>query len=45
MSREFIQELRGDARREAIHIYDHIDKKELKELSGAYTAIGYMKDC
>jgi integrase/recombinase XerD len=31
MPREFIQELRGDARREAIDIYDHIDKKELKE--------------
>jgi integrase/recombinase XerD len=31
MSREFIQELRGDARREAIDIYDHIDHKELKE--------------
>lgn len=31
MSREFIQELRGDARREAIDIYDHIDSKELKE--------------
>jgi len=31
MPREFIQELRGDIRREAIDIYDHIDKKELKE--------------
>jgi len=31
MPREFIQELRGDARREAIDIYDHIDKKELRE--------------
>ena len=30
MQREFIQELRGDARREAMDIYDHIDKKELK---------------
>jgi len=29
MPREFIQELRGDARREAIDIYDHIDKEEL----------------
>jgi len=29
--REFIQELRGDSRREAIDIYDHIDLKELKE--------------
>ena len=31
MTREFIQELRGDARKEAIDIYDHIDKKELRE--------------
>jgi len=31
MPREFIQELRGDARKEAIDIYDHIDKKELRE--------------
>jgi integrase/recombinase XerD len=30
-SREFIQELRGDVRKEAIDIYDHIDKKELRE--------------
>lgn len=31
MRREFIQELRGDRRREAIDIYDHIDLDELKE--------------
>lgn len=31
MPREFIQELRGDVRKEAIDIYDHIDHKELKE--------------
>jgi integrase/recombinase XerD len=30
MRRELIQELRGDARREAVDIYDHIDKKELQ---------------
>ncbi len=30
MSREFIQELRGDRRRDAIDIYDHIDISELK---------------
>jgi site-specific recombinase XerD len=30
MRREFIKELRGDSRNEAIDIYDHIDKKELK---------------
>jgi integrase/recombinase XerD len=31
MSRDFVKELRGDARGEAIDIYNHIDKKELKE--------------
>jgi hypothetical protein len=31
MSREFIQELRGDVRKESIAIYDHINKKELRE--------------
>jgi integrase/recombinase XerD len=31
MPREFIRELRGDVRKEAIDIYDHIDLKELKE--------------
>jgi integrase/recombinase XerD len=31
MPREFIQELRGDVRREAIDIYDHIYKEELRE--------------
>lgn len=31
MPREFIQELRGDVRREAVDIYDHIELKELKE--------------
>jgi integrase/recombinase XerD len=31
MSREFVKELRGDVRREAIDIYSHIDKKELRE--------------
>jgi len=31
LPREFIQELRGDVRKEAIDIYDHIDKKELRE--------------
>ena len=30
LRRELIQELRGDARKEAVDIYDHIDKKELK---------------
>lgn len=30
MRREMIQELRGDARNEAVDIYDHIDKKELR---------------
>lgn len=36
MTREFIQELRGDVRKEAIDIYDHIDKKELRESYLAY---------
>jgi integrase/recombinase XerD len=31
MQREFIQELRGDTRSDAIDIYDHIDEKELRE--------------
>ncbi len=31
MRREFIQELRGDRRKDAIDIYDHIDLSELKE--------------
>jgi len=31
MSRDFVKELRGDTRREAIDIYNHIDKKELRE--------------
>jgi len=31
MPREFIKELRGDSRHEAIDIYNHIDKKVLKE--------------
>jgi integrase/recombinase XerD len=30
MNREFIKELRGDSRGEAIDIYDHIDKNELR---------------
>ena len=31
MNREFIKELRGDSRGEAIDIYDHIDHKELRK--------------
>ncbi len=31
MSREFIQELRGDRRKDAIDIYDHIDRAELRK--------------
>jgi integrase/recombinase XerD len=31
MQREFIQELRGDTRGDAIDIYDHIDERELRE--------------
>jgi len=31
MSRDFVKELRGDVRREAIDVYNHIDRKELRE--------------
>jgi integrase/recombinase XerD len=31
MQREYIQELRGDSRGDAIDIYDHIDEQELRE--------------
>lgn len=31
MPRDFVKELRGDVRGEAIDIYNHIDRKELKE--------------
>lgn len=31
LKREFIQELRGDSRREAVDIYDHIDHGELRK--------------
>ncbi|VVB64511.1 Tyrosine recombinase XerC [uncultured archaeon] len=31
MSRDFVKELRGDTRGEAIDIYNHIDKKELRD--------------
>ena len=41
MPREFIQELRGDARKEAIDVYDHIDRKELsRKLPHPHTAAG-----
>jgi len=30
LRREYLKELRGDARKEAVDIYDHIDKKELR---------------
>jgi len=30
LRREFLKELRGDARKEAVDIYDHIDKTELR---------------
>jgi hypothetical protein len=33
LRREFIQELRGDSRREAIDIYDHIDQGAEKRLT------------
>ena len=31
MPRDFVKEIRGDVRREAIDIYNHIDKEELRE--------------
>jgi integrase/recombinase XerD len=31
MPRDFVQELRGDVRREAIDIYNHIDRQELRK--------------
>jgi integrase/recombinase XerD len=31
MQRDYVKELRGDARRESIDIYNHINKKMLKE--------------
>ncbi len=31
MRREFIQELRGDVRREAVDLYDHVDAEELRK--------------
>lgn len=31
MQRAYIQELRGDSRRDAINLYDHIDREELRE--------------
>jgi len=30
MPREFVKELRGDRRKEAMDIYDHIDRDELR---------------
>ena len=30
MKREYVKELRGDSRSEAVDIYDHIDLDELK---------------
>jgi integrase/recombinase XerD len=30
MPREFVKELRGDRRKEAVDIYDHIDREELR---------------
>jgi integrase/recombinase XerD len=36
MDREFIKALRGDRRRDAIDIYDRIDRNELKRAYLAY---------
>jgi integrase/recombinase XerD len=32
MPRDYVKELRGDTRREAIDIYNHIDMEELKRV-------------
>jgi integrase/recombinase XerD len=36
MPREYIQELRGDKRKDAIDVYDHIDRQELRRAYLAY---------
>jgi|GEM_PF-4375817 len=42
---EFVKELRGDSRKDAIDIYDHIDLKELEEVSLACIGSwGFDKD-
>ena len=40
MQREYVKELRGDKRKEAIDLYHHIDKEELKSLPNLYTKVG-----
>jgi len=43
MRREYIKELRGDSRKEAFDLYNHIDLKELKEaLFGVHTTTRYI---
>ncbi|RLE78579.1 MAG: recombinase, partial [Thermoprotei archaeon] len=32
MPREFLKELRGDKRKEAVDRYDHIDREELRRM-------------
>jgi len=36
MQREYVKELRGDRRGEAIDIYHHIDKEDLRKMYLAY---------
>jgi len=36
MRREFIEELRGDSRKDTFDLYNHIDLNELKEAYLAY---------
>ncbi len=36
MKREYVKELRGDARREAIDLYNHIDREELRKSYSAH---------
>ena len=37
MPRDYIKELRGDSRKEAIDIYNHIDKQDLKKIPSMHT--------
>jgi len=41
--RSIIQELRGDSRKEAIDIYDHITQTELKESYLRYIPLLHIK--
>jgi len=44
MPREFVKELRGDRRKEAMDVYDHIDQEELKRADLRSQAWVYRQD-